>query len=94
MDSPGSAVVCRELPASVRGYTGGILPLEIRRAIQDRKRALVMIQEEVAAQIGLSRPQLANALQGRCGLSPMAASRLVQWLKAPSQPDRSRRMAA
>jgi hypothetical protein len=94
MDSPGSAVFRRELPASVSGYTGGILPLEIRRAIQDRKRALVMTQEEVAAQIGLSRPQLANALQGRCGLSPMAGSRLVQWLRSPSRPDRSMRKAA
>jgi hypothetical protein len=31
MDNPGSVVDRRELPASVRGYTGGIIPLEIRR---------------------------------------------------------------
>jgi transcriptional regulator with XRE-family HTH domain len=53
-----------------------------------------MSQEEVAAQIGLSRPQLANALQGRYGLSPIAARRLVQWLKAPSRPDRNIQKAA
>jgi hypothetical protein len=94
MDNPGSAVTRRELPASVNDYSGGILPLEIRRAIQDQKRALVMSQEEVAAQIGLSRPQLANALQGRYGLSPVAASRLVQWLKAPGRSDRNMRKAA
>ncbi|WP_162244804.1 helix-turn-helix transcriptional regulator [Methylobacterium sp. Leaf469] len=41
-----------------------------------------MTQETVARQIGVSRPQLANALQGRFGLSQSAAANLMRWLEA------------
>ncbi|WP_246757432.1 hypothetical protein [Methylobacterium sp. OT2] len=39
-------------------------------------------REAVADQIGISRPQLANALQGRFGLSRSAATNLLEWLAA------------
>ncbi len=34
-------------------------------------------QEEIARQVGISRPQLANVLQGRFGLSRDVADRLL-----------------
>ena len=82
-----------EPPASVKDYRGGIIPSEIRQAILEKKRALAMRQEEVAWRIGLSRPQLANALQGRFGLSEEAASRLVTWLLSSLKPTRRCRAA-
>lgn len=41
-----------------------------------------MMQETVVHQIDISRPQLANVLQGRFGLSRSAASNLLEWLTA------------
>ena len=35
----------------------------------------------VAAELGISQPQLANALARRFGLSPVAAARLLEWLR-------------
>ncbi|WP_281407649.1 hypothetical protein [Methylobacterium planeticum] len=39
-------------------------------------------REDVARQIGISRPQLANAMQGRFGLSREVAANLREWLEA------------
>ena len=52
------------------------------RAVRDAQRVRQMTQEAVARQIGISRPQLANALQGRFGLSRSAAANLLTWLAA------------
>ncbi|CAO4146822.1 hypothetical protein CLBKND_04231 [Methylorubrum aminovorans] len=41
-----------------------------------------MTQEAVARHIGISRPQLANALEGRLGLSRSAAANLCAWFAA------------
>jgi hypothetical protein len=81
-------------PASVSTYKGGIIPGEIWEAILERKRAVAMRQEDIAEAIGISRPQLANAMQGRSGLSPEAAARLVQWLTAPIPKPKGRHRAA
>lgn len=64
------------------GYAGGVLPDDLVRAVRDAQRVRQMTQEAVARQIGISRPQLANALQGRFGLSRSAAANLMTWLAA------------
>lgn len=63
-------------------YTGGILPALLIATVRDQARAKMLRQVDVARQIGISRPQLANALQGRFGLSAAAASNLKTWLAA------------
>ncbi|WP_342111786.1 transcriptional regulator [Methylobacterium sp. SI9] len=63
-------------------YAGGVLPDDLVRAVRDAQRVRQMTQEAVARQIGISRPQLANALQGRFGLSRSAAANLMTWLAA------------
>lgn len=63
-------------------YDGGVLPDALKRAVRDAQRVRQMTQEAVAQQIGISRPQLANALQGRFGLSRSAAANLLTWLVA------------
>jgi plasmid maintenance system antidote protein VapI len=41
-----------------------------------------MTQGALARQVGVSRPQIVNVLQGRFGLSRSAAANLMQWLAA------------
>lgn len=57
-------------------YAGGIMPGEMRDQVRGRWRAADMTQDDLARLVGISRPQLANALQCRFGLSPDAAARL------------------
>ena len=74
----------------IDGYTGGIMPRHIAVAARALQPALGLSQEGLADLIGISRPQLANALQGRYGLSEAAAGRLTQLLRHPPpirQPD-------
>ncbi|WP_243925733.1 helix-turn-helix domain-containing protein [Methylobacterium sp. E-065] len=63
-------------------FEGGVLPDALKRAVRDAQRVRHMTQQAVAQQIGISRPQLANALQGRFGLSRSAAANLLTWLAA------------
>jgi predicted transcriptional regulator len=44
-------------------------------------RARGVTQDELAAQVGISQPQIANALAGRFGLSRDVATRLLDWLR-------------
>jgi len=74
----------------IASYTGGIMPRHIAAAARALQPALGVSQERLADLIGISRPQLANALQGRYGLSEAAAGRLTQLLRHPPpirQPD-------
>ncbi len=64
-------------------YEKGILPPEICQQIRALSRAAVITQHEIAAAVGISRPQLTNALQGRFGLSAVSAARLMAWLAQP-----------
>lgn len=57
-------------------YAGGIMSDTVRDQVRDRWRASGLRQDQLAERIGISRPQFANALQGRFGLSPDAAARL------------------
>ena len=67
---------------SALDYAGGLMPPQVARAVRVAQRARAMTQEAVARHIGISRPQLANALQGRFGLSRSAAANLCAWLAA------------
>lgn len=57
-------------------YAGGIMSDTVRDQMRGRWRASGLRQDQLAERIGISRPQFANALQGRFGLSADAASRL------------------
>ena len=72
----------RQVGAPLSDYAGGVLPDILVRAVRDAQRVRQMTQDAVARQIGISRPQLANALQGRFGLSRSAAANLLTWLAA------------
>lgn len=72
----------RQIGAPLSDYAGGVLPDALVRAVRDAQRVRQMTQQAVADQIGISRPQLTNALQGRFGLSRSAAANLVRWLAA------------
>jgi len=48
----------------------------------DQLRASGLRQEEFAALVGISRPQIANVLAGRFGLSTDVAARLVATVAA------------
>lgn len=91
---PEEAPPAPSLPASgtveLIDYRGGIMPKHIAAAARALQPALGVSQEGLADLIGISRPQLANALQGRYGLSEAAAGRLTQLLRHPPpirQPD-------
>lgn len=60
----------------------GVMPLEVKRAVKTKMRAACLTQETLATLVGLSRPQLTNALQGRFGLSPAPAAKLKAFLAA------------
>lgn len=72
----------KQLGAPLVAYDGGILPPAVARAVREARRVRQMTQKAVAHQIGISPPQLANALQGRFGLSRSAATNLLEWLAA------------
>lgn len=76
------------LPAvedDLAAYKGGIMPPHIRVQSRALQSALGLTQGGFAGLIGISRPQLANAQQGRFGLSEAAAARLVHLLRQPPQ---------
>lgn len=56
--------------------TGGLMPAELVWFVLDTQRGAGVSQQALADLAELSRPQLANALQGRFGLSPAAGGRL------------------
>jgi hypothetical protein len=66
----------------IDAYTGGRMPPEVIQAVHAAQRVRLLQREDVAHQIGVSPPQLSNALKGRFGLSPRAAANLKEWLTA------------
>ena len=72
----------RQLGASLTAYEVGVLPPELVRVVREVQRVRLLSQNSLAAQIGVSRPQLTNALLGRFGLSRSAAVNLMAWLTA------------
>ena len=62
-------------------YGRGRLPPDIAALARAEMRARGTSQDELAIELGISQPQLANALAGRFGLSQEAAARLLAWLQ-------------
>jgi hypothetical protein len=62
-------------------YRRGLLPSDLAAAVRAEMRARAVTQDELAVVLGISQPQLANALAGRFGLSPEPAARLLLWLR-------------
>jgi hypothetical protein len=65
------------------GWQSGLVPMPAVAMIGEIKRSTGMTQEAMAQRIGLSRPHLANALQGRFGLAPDIVSRFKAFLREP-----------
>ncbi|KQT88881.1 hypothetical protein ASG60_21600 [Methylobacterium sp. Leaf469] len=82
VSQPNLLAEFQTLGAVANAYLGGVMPPELTLAVRAAQRARLVTQETVARQIGVSRPQLANALQGRFGLSQSAAANLMRWLEA------------
>jgi transcriptional regulator with XRE-family HTH domain len=55
----------------------------MRQLVRELARDACLTQDDIASRIGISRPQLTNALHGRFGLSPEPADRLMAWLAQP-----------
>jgi transcriptional regulator with XRE-family HTH domain len=62
-------------------YRRGQMPSDFAAAVRSEMRARGVTQDELAALLRISQPQLANALAGRFGLSPDPAARLLAWLR-------------
>jgi transcriptional regulator with XRE-family HTH domain len=58
----------------------GVMP-SFAALVRSEMRARGVTQDELAAELGISQPQLAFALAGRFGLSPEAAARWLAWLR-------------
>ena len=77
----------RERPVSrLAQFAQGVMPAAVAREVEARRGWLGLTQAELAAQIGISRPQLVNALQGRFGLSEWAVARLREFMLRPAPP--------
>jgi len=74
-------------------YDGGIIPVRVARAIRLKLQSLGWRQEDLAGSIGVSRPQMVNALVGRFGLSGWPVHRLKSWMADPNptRPEPSRK---
>jgi hypothetical protein len=66
--------------AAVLGWSGGIAPPEVRTALRREARRRGHRRADVAARIGISRPQLENIIAGRFGASSEVASRIRDFL--------------
>lgn len=57
----------------VSSWSRGFLPPGLRAGLVHEMRRQNLRQIDVASRVGLSRPQLTNALRGRFGVGPRAA---------------------
>ena len=72
-----------KIPAAILdGWDHGIMPLEVKRAVKTKMRSAGFTQDDLAARVGLSRPQLTNGLLGRFGFGPEATAKLKEFLEA------------
>jgi AraC-like DNA-binding protein len=67
--------------ATERSYRRGLVPVDVAALVRAEMQARGVTQDELATLLGVSQPQLANALAGRFGLSPDPAARLLTWLR-------------
>lgn len=82
-DASGQFMLFRE-PAEIelKGFWAGKLPASVANDVLARQKGLGLTQGELARRVGISRPQLANALAGRFGLSRQPVARLQALLAA------------
>jgi hypothetical protein len=66
--------------AAVLGWSSGIAPPEVCKALRHEMRRRGQHHKDVAARVGVSRPQFENILQGRFGASPEVAGRIREFL--------------
>lgn len=72
-----------EMPrAELETWRGGTMPPSIRAAVRHEMKRRGVIQDAMAAELGISRPQLTNALQGRFGLGEGPAAKVRTMLEA------------
>lgn len=64
----------------LRDFAHGVMPPAVVHEVETRRKWLGLTQAALASAVGLSRPQLVNALQGRFGLSEWTVSRLRDFL--------------
>ncbi|MGO9593146.1 MAG: bifunctional DNA primase/polymerase [Steroidobacteraceae bacterium] len=64
-----------------RTYRRWRIPFDVAALARAEMRARGVTQDELAALLSISQPQLANALAGRFGLSADPATRLLAWLR-------------
>ncbi len=60
----------------MKNFVRGKIPESILRAIEHERRRRSLTHANLADQIGVSRPQLTNALCGRFGLGEQPVARL------------------
>jgi len=72
------------MPIIFPEYLGGVMPLHVRQYVTETLRDSSLIQQELAEIIGLSHPQLSDALHGRCGLTVDIVTRLRHFLTGHS----------
>lgn len=63
-------------PSELQAWEGGIMPVSVRASARFHLRASGMRHDDLAARVGLSRPQLTNVLHGRFGTCPTVAAAL------------------
>jgi len=87
--APSESAISEEIPAATQEndtpdqYDGGLLSDVLVRQIRAMLRGSGLKQDQIAASIGISRPQLTNALAQRFGLGDDPARRLMDFLAAP-----------
>lgn len=70
-------------------FGGGIMPAEVAREIEKRRREMGLTQQQLADACKIARPTLANAMQGRFALSVWATARLREFLLSPPPASRA-----
>lgn len=71
-----------EVGPELATFAGGVMPERLREAVLHELGARGLTQDKAAAYLGLSRPQLTNALRGRFGLGREPAARLRRLMAA------------
>jgi len=66
--------------SALQNWPRGVAPISIRQAVEAKRRAYGLTQDNLASLIGISRPQLTNGLRGRFGFGTSATSRLKDFL--------------
>jgi hypothetical protein len=68
------------IPVADLSWRCGVIPSSLRQAVRHELKRRSLRQNDLARRIGISRPQLTNALRGRFGLGPNAAGRLKSFV--------------